>query len=450
MGPRGEQAGGPESGGLSSVERAVLRALCLTVNVAGSVVKDRIFDTLSRDHFSSPFHRAIFVALTALHEKGEYVVLSNLKDELHDLAMETPDDFSLADLFRGDPPKPAEVKEWVDRLREATGGGKSSAAGEVADRSQGPPAPPAWVEVARAPAGRPAGTMPAKPAYEVRGTGPELEKRPKAGPPRTDVAQGRPRPSALLTSEGEEWTAYLQEVAARQGKTFETGFTGLDETAGGLFAGVMLVVDQEASRLSAFLKQLADQIAVRSKLPCLYLAFSLPKGTLRVRTLSRLSGVPSRDIEKGRLRKGSPEWESLERNGRAAAEWMKWMFVVDADPGMSVDHVLEMGRQLLDSRGAAACLVVLDSLDKMPVARESPQSMLGSLRLLSESLDALVIAGSSDKALVSASGADLVATLAEEGGAVQLEVIRADDPRLSTIHFEYRPDIHRFAERPAS
>lgn len=452
MAPSREQAGGPELKALPSVEFEVLRALCLTINVAGSAVKDRIFDTLTKDHFSSPFHRAFFAALTVLNEKGEYVVLSNLKDELHNAAMEIPEDFPLADLFRGDPPNPAEVKEWIDRLREPTAGERSFAPGDVAAAPRGPSAPPARAQAARAPAGRAAETTRPSPVPEVRRPGLESEKTPKAGPARTEVAEARPRPAApaALSSEGEEWTTYLQEVAARQGKVFETGFAGLDETSGGLFAGLMLVVDRDAGRLSGFLKQLTDQIASRSKVPCLYLSFSLPKAALRVRTLARLSGVPARDIERGRIRKGSPEWESVERNGRAAADWLKWIFVVDADPEMEVSQVRDMGQKLLASNGASTCVIVLDSLEQMRMCERSPQSVVGSLKQISESLDALVIAGSANKTLSSESGVDLFAALGDESGAVQLEVIRAEDPRLNTIRFEYRPDIHRFVEQPAS
>jgi len=460
MVPNGEQAGGSELKELSSVERSVLRALCLTINVAGSVVKDRILDTLTKDHFSLPINRALFAALRELHHRGEYVVMSNLEDELHALVMETPESLSLEDLFRGEPPKPAEVKEWVDRLRERATRGKSpvpSGAPEpqpgVAATPQATPAPSVKADVAPAPAGRMVETpTPVKVAPEARMTAAEVEKQPKARAGRGEAAEGKARPpaSAVLSSEAEEWTSYLQEVAAKQGKVLETGFAGLDETAGGLSPGLMLVVDQDSNRLSGFLKQLTDQIAARSKVPCLYLSFGLPKTALRIRTLSRLSGVPSKDIEKGRIKKGSPEWESVEQNGRAAAEWLKWIFVVDADPEMDFGQVGDMGRRLLESKGATTCLVVVDSLDKMGKGGESPQSLVAGLKEVSESLDVLVIASTANRALLSEPGVDFLATLGEARGAVQFEVIRAEDSRPTIVRFEYRPDIHRFTEQPAS
>ena len=459
MVPNGEQAGGSELKELSSVERSVLRALCLTINLGGSAVKDRILDTLTKDHFSLPINRALFAALRELHHRGEYVVMSNLEDELHALAMETPESLSLEDLFRGEPPKPAEVKGWVDRLMERTVKGKPPVPRGVPEQQPvgaATPQAPSAASVGRmeetGASGREDGLTRGRPAPEAKVTAPEMEKQPKARVGRGEAAEGKARPpaSAVLLSEAEEWTSYLQEVAARQGKILETGFAGLDETAGGLPPGLMLVVDQDSNRLSGFLKQLTDQVAARSKAPCLYLSFNLSKTALRIRTLSRLSGVPSKDIEKGRIKKGSPEWESAEQNGRAAAEWLKWVFVVHGDPEMDFGQVRDMGRQLLESKAATTCLVVVDSFEKMGKGGESPHALVAGLKEVSESLDVLVIASTANKALLSEPGVDFLATLGEARGAVQFEVIRAEDSRPAIVRFEYRPDIHRFTEQPGS
>ncbi|HWU40216.1 MAG TPA: DnaB-like helicase C-terminal domain-containing protein [Candidatus Acidoferrum sp.] len=438
---------------LPSTERSVLRALCLTINVAGSTAKDKILDTLTKDHFALPINRALFTALRELHHRGEYVVLSNLEDELHTLKAEIPGDLSLEDLFRGEAPKPAEVKDWVDQL---TGKGKPSTprVGEQptakAGVSQALSNPTARVEETPVSV-RGDSLTKIKPPVETKEVA-ETEKRSKAKAGRGEMPEGKARPSAagVLSSEAEEWTSYLQEVAARQGKILETGFAGLDEPAGGLSPGLMVVVDQDSNRLSGFLKQLTDQIAIRSKAPCLYLSFGLPKSVLRIRTLSRLSGVPSKDIEKGRIKKGSPEWDGVEQNGRKAAEWLKWVFIVQGDPEMEFGQVRDMGRQLLESKGATTCLVVVDSLDKMGKRGESPHSVVAGLKEVSESLDVLVIASTTNKALLSEPGVDFLATLGEARGAVQFEVIRAEDSRPTIVRFDYRPDIHRFTEQPAS
>jgi hypothetical protein len=447
MDPNNEQAGGADLKEWPALESSVVRALCLTVNVAGSIVKDNILDMLTKDHFSLPINRGLFSALKELHHRGEYVVLSNLEDELHDLALEIPGDLSLEDLFRGEPPKAAEVKKWVERLRERTTRGESPAPAPSTE-AEAPPAPVGRPADSQAP-GRSGSLTRIKPAPEARRRGPEPERRAKAGP---EAAERKPRPPApgALSSEGDEWATYLQAVVAQQGRILETGFAGLDEAAGGLSPGLMLVVDQDSGRSGDFLKQLTDQIAARSKVPCLFVSRALSKAELRVRTLSRLSGVPAKDIGRGRIKKGSAEWESVEQQGRAAAEWLQWIFIADDESEIDLGQVQDTGRQLLESKSATTCLVIVDALDKTARPGEPLQKVVAGLKEVSEALDVLVIAGTANKALLSEPGVDFLATLAEGSGGVQLEVIRAEDSRPILVRFEYRPDIHRFTEQPGS
>lgn len=450
MDANNEQAGASDPKEWPALESSVVRALCLTVNVAGSIVKDNILDTLTKDHFSLPINRGLFSALKGLHHRGEYVVLSNLEDELHDLALEIPGDLSLEDLFRGDPPKAAEVRKWVERLRERTTRGESPA-----------PAPSTGAEAPPAPVGRPADSQAPgrsgsltriRPAPEARRRGPEPERQPKVGPAAAEAAERKPRPGgpAVLSSEGDEWATYLQAVVAQQGRILETGFAGLDEAVGGLSPGLMLVFDQDSGRSGDFLKQLTDQIAARSKVPCLFVSRALSKAELRVRTLSRLSGVPAKDIGKGRIKKGSAEWKSVEQQGRAAAEWLQWIFIADDESEMDLGQVQDTGRQLLESKNATTCLVVVDALDKIARSGEPLQSVVAGLKEVSEALDVLVIAATANKVLLSEPGVDFLATLGEGRGGVELEVIRAEDSRPILVRFEYRPDIHRFTEQPGS
>ncbi len=446
---------------LLSLETSVLKTLCLTINSTGSVHKDKLLDVLSRDDFYFPIHKALFSILREMQHRGDYIVLANIKEELFNRSVELPEGFYLEDLFRGDLPTLPELSQWVVRLKERVGGASpsvSEAAAEPPAPAPLAPAPPAS-EASRGSSGRidaaslvaarkgeaptPGGEAVAalpRPAPEVRRVAPESER----------PGRSRPTPSPVLASEGEEWTSYLQEVAAKQGRIFETGFAGLDDSMGGLSPGLMLLIDQDHDRLSGFLKQVTDQIAIRSKLPCLYLSFGLSKAALRVWTLARLSGVPARDIEKGRIRKGSPEWERVERNGQDAAEWLKRVFVVEGDAETDLELAKDMGRKLLDSGGMSTCLVVVDGLEKMARDRKSLQAVVTGLKELSDILDALVIAGTTNRALSSEPPADYFATFGETQGSLQLDVRRVEDSRLATLRFDYQSDIHRFAEKSGS
>ena len=445
---------------LLSLETAVLKALCLTINSTGSIHKDKLLDALSQDDFYFPIHKALFSILLEMNHRGDYIIMANIKEELFNHSVELPDGFYLEDLFRGDLPALPELSQWVVRLKERAAGASPSVSEGAAEAPAPVPAPLAPAapasEASRGASGRIDATSlaaarkaespaaggeavaaAAKPAFEGRRMAPESEKQGRL----------RPTPSPVLASEGDEWTSYLQEVAAKQGRIFETGFPVLDDSMGGLSPGLMLMIDQDNDRLSGFLKQLADQIAIRSKLPCLYLSFGLSKAALRVWTLARLSGVSARDIEKGRIRKGSPEWERVERNGREASDWLKRVFVVEGDAETDLELAKDMGRKLLDSSGVSTCLVAVDGLEKMARDRKSLQAVVTGLKELSDTLDALVIAGTTNRALSSEPPVDYFGTLGEAQGTLQLDVRRVEDSRLATLRFDYQPDIHRFTEK---
>ena len=273
------------------------------------------------------------------------------------------------------------------------------------------------------------------------------------GATRAEAPKSVPSPgkATVLSSEGDDWADYLSELATKQGKSFETGFVGLDERAEGLTIGLMLLVDQDRDRCRGFLKQLTDQIAARSKVPCLFLSYESPKAALRIRTLSRLSGVPAKDIEKGRLKKDSREWESVEQNGRKAAEWLKRVFIVEADPNMDMGGLGGMVRQLVESGKESTGLLVVDSLERLSRRKDSPQSVLAELKELSDSVEVLVVAATADQSLLTASELDFAAVMSEaQGGSVELELLRAEDSRTTIIRFSHQRNIHKFTEQPGS
>jgi replicative DNA helicase len=453
---------------LLSLETSVLRTLCLTINSPGSGHKDKILDAVTRDDFYFPIHKALFSILLEMYNRGDYIVLPSIKEELFNRSVELPDGFFLEDLFRGDLPAVSDLGQWVIRLKERAGGaspGLPEAASEApapaslapSAPAPAPAAPPAATsEPSRGSSGRiDAAALAAARRGEAGAAGGEAAAATKAASDSRRLAAeaerpSRPRPAAskvALASEGDEWSSYLQEVAAKQGRIFETGFAGLDDSMGGLSPGLMLLIDQDHDRLSGFLKQLTDQIAIRSKLPCLYLSFGLSKAALRVRTLARLSGVPTREIEKGRIKKGSPEWERVERNGREAADWLKRVFVVEADAETDLEVVRDMARQLLESGGTSTCLVAVDGIEKMARDRKSLQAVVTGLRELSDNLDALVIAATINRAISSEPPVDYFATVGEAHGGLQLDVRRIEDSRTAALRFDYQSEIHRFTEK---
>jgi replicative DNA helicase len=442
-------AGRLRVGELLSLETSVLNVLCLTVNTAGSELKYRILDSLSEEDFYFPINKAIFNVLTEMHQRGDFVVLGNLEEELRRRSESLPEGFFLDDLFRGELPTPAKLDQWLVQVRERSAAGASPVPDAIVAPRGVPAAKPELDARPRAarpvPAGGPSTSTPSASITQVRAA--EARQASSAPPPQPSSRRGTPSAPAL-SSESEDWHSYLAHLAAKQGKTFETGFVGLDESLGGLSPGLMLVLDNDGDRLRAFLKQLSDQIAQHAGLPCLYLSFELPKHTLRIRTLARLAGVPAQDIEKGRLKKDSREWQRVEECGRAAADWMKRLFVSESDPGTGAGQVRDLCQRLLSSTGASSCMVVVDSLERLGMGGESLRSAVSELKKLAEALDVLVVAATSSSSLLADRSVDLTAALHEGGGGsvVEVELLRASEAQSLTLRFDYQASFYRFAE----
>ncbi len=346
------------SGTDPSLETSILKALCLTINTAGSELKYKILDSLSDDDFYFPVTKAVFRTLSEMHLRGDYVISANMEEELQEAGVELSSDFSMEVVFGGSLPALSELNQWVVRLKERSRTGMiptvkppAPAAGSGRAPDSTPNAHPTVVrsvaevkqriaEEARksSPAVRPASKLaqsspavaaprPAPPPSDPPRSKPAIASKPapsrEASSPSTPSTQAKRPQKAVLSSEGDDWASYMDDLALQQGKTFDIGFARLDEGLGGLGPGLMLFVDENKERLFSFLKQVTDQFASGSTMRCLYVASQLPKAALRVRTLSRLAAVPTRDIEKGRLKKDSPEWKRIDAEGRRASDWLK-------------------------------------------------------------------------------------------------------------------------------
>lgn len=470
---------------LRGLETSVLKTLCLTINTAGSELKYKILDSLSDDDFYFPVLRAVFHTLSEMHLRGDYVISANLEEELSGNAVELPRDFSIDTFFDGTLPSLSELTNWVVRLKERSRTGMIPTVKPVSapapapeahatavrsvdevrqkieeERRRSSPAlkePPSSPAVATPPpspaaarSSRPLG--PPKPKSQPRApSSPSVEPQPKSRPsasaPSFSPAVTPPpkrAPKAVLSSEGDDWARYLDELASKQGKTFETGFAALDEGLGGLGPGLMVLVDENEERLFSFLKQTTDQVAARGGMRCLYLASRLSKAELRVRTLARLASVPAADLGKGRLKKDSEEWRRVESVGRKSAEWLRRVFVYEVAEELDLGLARELVKKLLEAGEEATCFVVIDALDRVARRGGSAAVVLSQLKALAESLDVLVVAATGDPTVLSSRDADYAGVFRETSGRMELEVLQAGKESSTLVAFDYEPATCRF------
>jgi hypothetical protein len=414
-----------------------------------------------------------------MHVRGDYVISSNLEEELQKVDGGMPAGFAIDPLFDGNLPSLSELTGWIHRLKERSRSGLVPTVTPPVREAPKTPPPRAETVV------KPVAEMKRKIAEELRKSNPSQTPPPVAAPisppprpaaerssPSVAVPQSRPKapptppprevsppPSSLsppprpkskpsLASEGDDWSSYLKELEANQGKTFETGFKKLDREIDGLGPGLLLLVDEDRQRLLDFLKQVIDQMAASGQVRSLFVASERSKAALRIRTLSRLSSVPASDIEKGRLRKDSPEWQRVDRAGRAAAEWLRRVFVYESDEDLDASLVRELTAKLQESADKESCVVVVDSLEKLDRKSGNVASGgLARLKALADSLGVLVFAASTDPTLLASRDADYASVFRTlPSGEVELELLRAGRENSTIARFRYEPDCCRFVE----
>ena len=297
------------------------------------------------------------------------------------------------------------------------------------------------------------------------------------------------RLSGAAQSEGEELDAYFAALEAAQSKTndfqgLDTGFSHLNRLINGLSSGLIVLGAMPSTGKTTFAKQIADQVVEKhSDTACLFVSLEQSKEELRVKTLSRLSGVENRDMQRGRLDTRSPAWAKVVEAKDAFAGFAGRLQVLEGDRATTVDRIRLAALQLRQKTEAARLLVVVDYLQIMPVegnfgdTRQKVTFVTSELRRLARELDAPVLAiASVNRAAYNAKGgsmeafkesgdiefsADVGLILVEDkdrkGDAnylgimrkwrgVNLDVVKNRNGERGRIRLEFYPEVSRFKE----
>ena len=359
--------------------------------------------------------------------------------------------FFLEDLFRSEAPSPQTLTGWIgglnslNRLKSGNGDEPGIPEGEAAESKEHylqKTHPSVKSKEAETPAEAPKPAKPAKPPNVAA----KLPEPAKTTPKKKEESAAPPPANNILAPESGEWLGYLADLTKKQGEHLKRGFSGLDAEWGGIGSGLLLLAGEERERLLDFLKQLVDQIAVRCRVPCLYLSFERSKAELRLQTLSRLSEAPATHIHDGRYDKDSAEWQSIIRAGEQAVEWLQRIYTVEATPGLAVTSICELRQGLMDSGAGATCLIAVDNLQKLASKSDLLQSV-AELKELAESLGIVVIGVADNVEIVHERSADMAVTFTEDGSVSILEVHASGAAKNTTLRFDYHADTHRFEER---
>lgn len=226
----------------------------------------------------------------------------------------------------------------------------------------------------------------------------------------SDLETGR-RLVGSLESEAFHWPTYFSDLEDGQDPRHEyqglnSGFDYLNNVANGLTEGLFVLGAAPSTGKTTFAKQLADQVAELNtgaddtkKAAVLFVSLEQSAGELRVKTLSRMSGIENRDILRGRLDPRGRGWQSVKAASvDHEAQVAGRLFILEGDKNTTPDRVRLQAMQIKRATGADVVFIVIDYLQIMPVEGEykDPRSrvdaVVSDLRRLARDLRCPVMA----------------------------------------------------------
>jgi replicative DNA helicase len=185
-----------------------------------------------------------------------------------------------------------------------------------------------------------------------------------------------------LRSEGELLDEVVRKLEAQREvkeiSGWESGFPNLSRALDGILPGLYLLVGPPASGKTSFAKQLLDQVAMLNAAPGIFLSFTENSDELRIRTLSRLSGLEKREIRRGSayllhwygVPKAQhtdslpPSWEKLKKSADDARVWLDRIYLVECGQA-GWPQLEDQIRELKTIKGADRVMAVVDDCQRL-------------------------------------------------------------------------------------
>jgi len=336
-------------------EQAVLGGLMLE-NSAWDQVADRVGQ---RDFYRRE-HQLIFQAVAALAERGKPFDVVTLAEELdHKGELNGAGGFAYLGALANDTPSAANIRAYADIVREHSVVRQLIRVGtEIADSGY-----------------RPDGRRV-----------PELLD--SAEQKVFEIAQQKARDSAgfvpiknLLTKAVNRIELLYERDDPITGVS--TGFNDLDDMTSGLQpADLVVIAGRPSMGKTSFAMNIAENVAIKSKLPVAVFSMEMPGEALTLRMISSLGRIDQHRVRTGRLE--DPEWARLTSAVSLLAEAP---IFIDDMAALTPTEVRARARRLVREAGSLG-LIVIDYLQLMQAPSEG-ETRATEISIISRSLKAL-------------------------------------------------------------
>jgi len=183
-----------------------------------------------------------------------------------------------------------------------------------------------------------------------------------------------------LRSEGQQLEWILEELQREQRikevSGWETGFPHLSRALDGILPGVYFLIGPPACGKTSFAKQLLDQVVKHNGVPGVFFSFAENIRELRIKTMSRLSGMESREIRRGSayllhwygvpkrhytdVEGLPPSWDKLKKTAEEAQSWLDLIYLIQCDRETDLQWIEEQICEVKNIKGNDRAMVVID------------------------------------------------------------------------------------------
>ena len=171
----------------------------------------------------------------------------------------------------------------------------------------------------------------------------------------------------------------------------DTGFDHLNRVFNGLGAGFHVIAAEPGAGKTTFAWQVANKVAALAKVPVIYINYEQSKAELREKTLSRLTGIDTRQFRRGKLALEDPinKPKILAALGQYAIETAPHTTIVEADEKTTAFEIEMIVQGVLKKAGATSCLLVVDYLQLVPLSENQGKTASNMMDKVTLSISAL-------------------------------------------------------------
>ena len=230
---------------------------------------------------------------------------------------------------------------------------------------------------------------------------------------------------------------------------------------------------------------LLDQIVMQNSLPGIFFSFAESKKELRIKTLSRLSGVENRELRRGSAyllhwygvpkrtvsaEELPPSWEKVKKAAADAHRWLNLLYLIECRRDMNIRQIEEQIEEVCRVKSSDRMMVVIDDSQRLGSGDQSTADRLANIaeRLqsiaVSRNIPVLAVwpelmeetesspyawadkTPSADVILVMETDLERTKKLTEPNQAITLHIVKNRGGEKGKLAFEFFPAFSKFVE----